>query len=94
VDEFEEHELRTWADGLRLSADFERRAMGKAILMLLGQIETLRRELEQAQRPTRNTAGGAVTEPDEVSESSAGASDDTATISFRERMRAATRRDH
>jgi hypothetical protein len=68
--------------------------MGKAILMLLGQIETLKGELEQAKRAPQNVAVGSVAEPDELSQSSADASDDTATISLRERLHAATHRHH
>jgi hypothetical protein len=92
VDHVEEHELRAWADALCASADSERRAMGKAILMLLGQIETLKGELELAQRPSHDAAESALAAPDELSHSAADASDGTATIRLRERLRAATHR--
>ena len=41
-----ERELRQWADALAGAAEAERRAMGRAILMLLDRIESLRAELE------------------------------------------------
>lgn len=41
-----ERELRQWADALAGAAEAERRAMGRAILMLLDRIERLRAELE------------------------------------------------
>jgi hypothetical protein len=53
VDQGQEHELRTWAEALCRSPDSERRAMGKAIEMLLGEIETAKERLERPPRVFR-----------------------------------------
>jgi hypothetical protein len=45
VDDHEQRELRRWADQLVAAPDAERRAMGRAILMLLGQVAVLQAEL-------------------------------------------------
>jgi hypothetical protein len=45
MDDRQQQELRRWAEQLAAAADAERRAMGRAILMLLAQIETLQAEL-------------------------------------------------
>jgi hypothetical protein len=42
----QEHELRQWAVALAGIGDADRRAMGRAILMLLDRIDALRSELE------------------------------------------------
>jgi hypothetical protein len=47
VDSEDERELQAWATRLTTSTDPERKAMGKALLMLLRQIESLRSELER-----------------------------------------------
>ena len=55
-----ERELRQWADALAGAGEAERRAMGKAILMLLDRIETLRTELDrtsQEAQPAEPAAG-------------------------------------
>lgn len=46
----QEHELRQWAVALAGTAEADRRAMGRAILMLLDRIDALRAELERASR--------------------------------------------
>jgi hypothetical protein len=48
VDRRQEHELRAWATALTSAREADRKAMGRAILMLLGQIESLRSELDRA----------------------------------------------
>jgi hypothetical protein len=48
MDPRQEHELRTWANALTRAEQADRKAMGRAILMLLGQIESLRAELDRA----------------------------------------------
>jgi hypothetical protein len=47
VHEQQEQELRRWAACLTETAEAERRSLGKAILMLLDQIESLRADLER-----------------------------------------------
>lgn len=46
----QEHELRQWAVALAGAGEADRRAMGRAILMLLDRIDALRSELERASR--------------------------------------------
>jgi hypothetical protein len=94
-----ERELRQWADALAGAAEAERRAMGKAILMLLDRIENLRAELERtAHEPPPQPAEPAATEA-EVSEQATGelpAADrpgkDTTVAGLRERIGAAVHR--
>jgi hypothetical protein len=45
VDDHDQRELRDWAERLVAATEAERRAMGRAILMLLAQIEVLQGEL-------------------------------------------------
>ena len=49
MDDVQERELRQWGEALAESPDSERRAMGKAIVMLLDQIESLKTSLAEAQ---------------------------------------------
>lgn len=86
VDRTQEVQLRTWAEALCDAAESDRRAMGKAILMLLDQIESLRAELELQVLPD-----GQPPAPAQPPEHDA-ASEDTAPISLRDRFRAATHR--
>jgi hypothetical protein len=48
MDPRQEQELRTWATALAGAQEADRKAMGRAILMLLGQIDSLRAELDRA----------------------------------------------
>ncbi|HZI35689.1 MAG TPA: hypothetical protein VFD61_08055 [Gaiellales bacterium] len=50
----EQRELRQWADQLREADDPERRAMGRAIAMLLDRIEELEKELSAAPVAAQN----------------------------------------
>ncbi len=50
----EQRELRQWADQLCEADDPERRAMGRAIAMLLDRIEELEQELSAAPQAARN----------------------------------------
>jgi hypothetical protein len=43
----QEHELRKWAARLTDTAEVERRSLGRAILMLLDQVDSLRADLER-----------------------------------------------
>src|SRR6476619_6513323 len=52
----EQQQLREWADRLCEVEDPERRAMGRAISMLLDRIDELERELGQAGTPEPHTA--------------------------------------
>ena len=52
----EQQQLREWADRLCEVEDPERRAMGRAISMLLDRIDELERELGQAGTPEPDTA--------------------------------------
>lgn len=94
-----ERELRQWADALAGAAEAERRAMGRAILMLLDRIEGLRAELERTSRePEPQPAEPEVTEP-AATEQETGelpAADqpgkDTTVAGLRERLGAAVHR--
>lgn len=86
MDDVQERELRQWGEALADSSDSERRAMGKAILMLLDQIESLKTSLAEAQ--PQPFALPEVTVP--VSQDAV--DEDTATINLRDRLRAATNR--
>jgi hypothetical protein len=51
MDGRQEQELRAWAKALTRAGEADRKAMGRAILMLLGQIDSLRAELDRAAEP-------------------------------------------
>jgi hypothetical protein len=57
VEAEQQRELRRWATSLTDTAESERRAMGRAILMLLAQIESLRAELERRPAEARPEGG-------------------------------------
>ena len=86
--------MRAWAEALGTASDSERRAMGKAILMLLGEIETLKESLALSQ-PTAPAAPELdFTMPDDLPRRSPEPKDDdTATLNLRDRLRAVTHRD-
>jgi hypothetical protein len=94
VDDLQERQLRSWAESLCQSAATDQRATGKAMLMLLEQIDSLRVELEQQaaepEAPEPSPADGQ--DPAEPPEPSSASIEDTATISLRDRLRAAARR--
>ena len=91
----QERELRRWAVGLAGAREPDRRAPGKAILMLLERIDSLRAELER--RPVEvavpeaepEPAAGAEPEPPETDPD-----EDTMVVGLRERLRAVTHRSH
>ncbi len=66
--------------------------MGKAILMLLGEIETLKETLERSELEPLEVAETAPA-PDQP-DTRTTQDDDTATLNLRERLRAATHRQH
>jgi hypothetical protein len=90
----QERELRRWAAGLADAREADRRAMGRAILMLLERIDGLRAELErrppeqviapEAPAPVAEAAALPEVDPDE----------DTMVVGLRERLRAVTHRNH
>jgi hypothetical protein len=92
----QERELRRWAVGLAGADEADRRAMGKAILMLLERIDGLRTELER--RPAEPAVP--VLEPEPVAEaepepaSETDPDEDTMVVGLRERLRAVTHRSH
>ena len=92
----QERELRRWAVGLAGAQEADRRATGKAILMLLERIESLRAELER--RPLEVAVPEAEPEPVAQAEPEAVAEtdpdEDTMVVGLRERLRAVTHRSH
>ena len=59
MDEGQQQELRDWAERLVAASDAERQAMGRAILILLAQIEVLQAELDAASSPATQHQPGA-----------------------------------
>ncbi len=90
MDDVQERELRQWGEALGESSDSERRAMGKAIVMLLDQIESLKTSLALAQ-PQRFELPEVPVPPSQDAPYDV-ADEDTATINLRDRLRAATHR--
>ena len=94
VEPEQERELRQWAIALSEAAEPERRAMGRAILMLLEQVESLHAELrERSPLPAPHEVappvdGAATSEVD----ADAMSVEDTAVVGLRDRLRAATHR--
>jgi hypothetical protein len=92
----QERELRRWAVGLSDARDADRRAMGRAILMLLERIEGLRAELER--RPPEPTVApetrAPVPDADAAAPPEVDPDDDTMVVGLRERLRAVTHRNH
>lgn len=90
----QERELRRWAVGLAGAGEADRRAMGKAILMLLERIDSLRAELERRPAEVAVAAAepepGAEVEPEPAPE--ADPDEDTMVVGLRERLRAVTHR--
>ena len=92
----QERELRRWAVGLAGAREADRRATGKAILMLLERIDSLRAELER--RPVDVAVPEAdlepVAEPEPEPASGTDPDEDTMVVGLRERLRAVTHRSH
>jgi hypothetical protein len=93
MDDLQEREVRSWAESLCQSAAADQRATGKAMLMLLEQIDSLRAEL--ADQPIV-LEGTVIEEPiDGVEPDSMPYEEsiaDTATLSLRDRLRSRARR--
>jgi hypothetical protein len=96
VEREQERELRKWAVGLADAREADRRAMGRAILMLLERIDGLRAELER--RPAEPVivpaAPAPVPEAEATSIPEADPDEDTMVVGLRERLRAVTHRNH
>jgi hypothetical protein len=92
----QERELRTWAVALAHAREADRRAMGRAILMLLERIDALRAEL--ARRPPEPAvapeAPAAVPDAEAAAIPEPDADEDTIVVGLRERLRAVTHRHH
>ena len=93
MDDLQEREVRSWAESLCQSPAADQRATGKAMLMLLEQIDSLRAELEDQPIVLEGTVieapiDGVETDSTPFEESIA----DTATISLRDRLRSRGRR--
>ena len=94
----EQQQLRDWADRLCALDDPERRAMGRAISMLLDRIDELERELESAPAsgppaPAQWLELPVQPEPEPLPEpvaTSTEVGEDTAQLSLRDRLRHAT----
>lgn len=90
----QERELRRWAVGLVGAREADRRATGKAILMLLERIDSLRAELErrpvEVAVPEVEPEPAAEAEPEPVAETDP--DEDTMVVGLRERLRAVTHR--
>ncbi len=92
----QERELRQWAVALSEAAEPEHRAMGRAILMLLEQIDSLRAELQpRSSAPEPNATAPAV-DVAATSDMEADATpvEDTTLFGLRDRLRAVTHRGH
>lgn len=92
----QERELRKWAAALAAAREADRRAMGRAILMLLERIDGLRAEL--ARRPPEPAPvpepPAPVPEAEAAAIPEAGPDEDTMVVGLRERLRAVTHRNH
>lgn len=95
VEAEQELELRRWAVVLSGDSVPERRAMGRAIQMLLGQIDSLRVELERERAASEPVAAEPAAEDGpEESQEQAPPAEDTTVVGLRDRLRAATQRGH
>ncbi len=92
----QERELRKWAVALADAREADRRAMGRAILMLLERIDGLRAELDR--RPAEPAPvpepPAPVPEAEAAAVPEAGPDEDTMVVGLRERLRAVTHRNH
>ena len=95
----EQRQLRDWADRLCAADDSERRAMGRAISMLLDRVAELERELARAgAEPEPEPEPAFELEPEfdlaplPDPSDSLGVGEDTQQLSLRDRLRMAT--DH
>jgi hypothetical protein len=93
VDDAQLNELRTWADALVADGEAERRAVGRALLLLIDEVEGLQFRLSRVvEAETRDYLPEFESEPEELP--AAPAIDDTAPIRLRDRIRAAAHLNH
>jgi hypothetical protein len=96
VERQQERELRQWAVALSEAAEREQRAMGRAILMLLEQIDSLRAEPDQpSSTPEPDAIDPAPAVDDEATsevEAAATPVEDTTVVGLRDRLRAVVHR--
>jgi hypothetical protein len=86
----EQRELRRWAQQLTGLEDPERRAMGRAIAMLLDRVDELERQLHYARQAPQPLSGPEPLELDPIDPADVG--EDTQQLRLRDRLRLAT--DH
>ena len=94
VEREQERELRQWAIALSEAAEPERRAMGRAILMLLEQLESLHAELRERSPVSAPHEVAPAVDGAAISEVDADAMpvEDSTVVGLRDRLRAATHR--
>jgi len=93
VEREQERELRQWAIALSGAAEPERRAMGRAILMLLDRVDSLQAELRERSSAPEPTPVVPAVDGAATREANAGATPvDDPVLGLRDRLRAATHR--
>jgi len=90
----QERELRRWAVGLVGAREADRRATGKAILMLLERIDALRAELERRPAEMALSEAEPLAEAEPEPSAEMDPDEDTMVVGLRERLRAVTHRSH
>lgn len=88
----QERELRQWAIALSEAAERQQRAMGRAILMLLGQIDSLRVELDQCSSKPEADAIAPVDDEAKSDVEADASPAETAEAGLRDRLRNVARR--
>lgn len=88
----QERELRRWAVGLVGAREADRRATGKAILMLLERIDALRAELERRPAEMALSEAEPLAEAEPEPSAEMDPDEDTMVVGLRERLRAVTHR--
>ena len=89
-------QLRSWAEALEGDAEPERKASGRALLLLIGEVETLRARLAAVIAAEREE-DGMMAEPDggyDDEPEPEPAIEDTAPIRLRDRIKAAAHLNH
>ena len=89
-------QLRAWAEALAGDGDPERKASGRALLLLIGEVETLRARLAVVIEAERVEDDG-LAEPDgayDEDDAPEPAIEDTAPIRLRDRIKAAAHLTH
>jgi hypothetical protein len=93
VEREQERELRQWAIALSGAAEPERRAMGRAILILLDRVDSLQAELGERARAPEPKPIVPATDSAATGDMDVGATPlDHPSLGLRDRLRAATQR--